>query len=74
MRKNVYPAMSVIGAVMGLVMLAACGSVAPVPEDQFYRLKVQTPSKAGKVLFRGTLEIDRFVADGLTAGLSLIHI
>jgi len=73
MRKNVYPAMSVIGAVMGLVMLAACGSVAPVPEDQFYRLKVQTPSKAGKVLFPGTLEIDRFVADGLTAGRPIVY-
>ncbi|MBT3306276.1 MAG: hypothetical protein HN377_07300 [Alphaproteobacteria bacterium] len=69
MRKNLYPAMTVMCA----VLLTACGSAAPVPEDQFYRLKVQTPSNAGKVLFPGTLEVDRFVADGLTAGRPIVY-
>lgn len=73
MRKNLFPAVSVLGAFLSFGFLAACGSPAPVPEDQFYRLKVQAPPKAGKVMFPGILEIDRFVADGLTAGRPLVY-
>jgi len=64
-----YPAMTVMCA----VLLSACGSASPVPEDQFYRLKVQAPSDTGKVLFSGTLEVNRFVADGLTAGRPIVY-
>ena len=54
--------------------LAACGSAAPVPEDQFYRLSAAAPSSPlAKTLFKGTLEVDRFVADGLTAGRPIVY-
>ncbi len=55
-------------------VLAACGSVDPVPEDQFYRLRaVLSSPPLSKALFPGTLEIDRFVADGLTAGRPIVY-
>lgn len=55
-------------------VLAACGSADPVPEDQFYRLRaVMSSAPLTKVLFPGTLEIDRFVADGLTAGRPIVY-
>ncbi len=58
--------------VAGLV--AACGSAPPVPEDQFYRLRaVRGADAAAKMLFPGTLEIDRFVADGVTAGRPIVY-
>ncbi|MEE9317296.1 MAG: ABC-type transport auxiliary lipoprotein family protein [Rhodospirillales bacterium] len=56
------------------LVLTACGSTAPVPEDQFYRLSAAPPSKpAAKPLFPGTIEVDRFVADGLTAGRPIVY-
>ena len=59
---------------LALILLAACGSAAPVPEDQFYRLSaVMTVAPQSKTLFPGTLEIDRFVADGLTAGRPIVY-
>lgn len=56
-------------------LVAACGSAAPVPEDQFYRLKAMRADGAasGKMLFPGTIEIDRFVADGVTAGRPIVY-
>ncbi len=55
-------------------VLAACGSADPVPEDQFYRLRaVMSSAPLSKALFPGTLEIDRFVADGLTAGRPIVY-
>jgi uncharacterized lipoprotein YmbA len=73
MRKKLYPVFTILWVVVGAGLLAACGSVAPVPEDQFYRLRVDAPSQADKVLFPGTMEVDRFVADGLTAGRPIVY-
>ncbi len=56
------------------LVLTACGSAERVPEDQFYRLSAAPPSKpAAKPLFPGTIEVDRFVADGLTAGRPIVY-
>ncbi len=56
------------------LVLTACGSAERVPEDQFYRLSAALPSKpAAKPLFPGTIEVDRFVADGLTAGRPIVY-
>ena len=72
-----YPAKTVFNLAFALALaggLAACGSAAPVPEDQFYRLQAVVSSDAlSKTLFPGTLEIDRFVADGLTAGRPIVY-
>jgi cholesterol transport system auxiliary component len=55
------------------VLLAACGSAPPVPEDHFYRLRVTPAPSPGQKLLPGTVEIDRFVADGLTAGRPIVY-
>ncbi len=68
MKKVCSPALGLIAA----GFLAACGSAAPVPEDQFYRLIVSMPSSS-KTLFPGIMEVDRFVADGLTAGRPIVY-
>lgn len=53
-------------------IVAACVSASPVPEDQYYRLRVPPPPASNKLL-PGTLEIERFVADGLTAGRPIVY-
>ncbi len=67
---------NVLLAALALVsagFVASCGTVAPVPEDQFYRLRAMPPStQFSKPLLPGTLEIERFVADGLTAGRPIV--
>ena len=68
MKKVCLPALGLIAA----GFLAACGSAAPVPEDQFYRLVISAPSPS-KTLFPGIMEVDRFVADGLTAGRPIVY-
>ena len=65
-----YKALVIAGVLAGL--LNACGGAPVVPDDQFYRLQAAKPS-AGKKLFPGTIEVDRFVADGLTAGRPIIY-
>ena len=65
-----YKALVIAGVLAGL--LNACGGAPVVPDDQFYRLQAAKPS-VGKKLFPGTIEVDRFVADGLTAGRPIIY-
>ena len=52
----------------------ACGSAPPVPEDQYYRLQAIYASEplTTKPL-AGTIEVDRFVADGLTSERAIVY-
>ena len=54
--------------------LAACSSVSPAPEDHYYRLQA-TYAGSGSMAtpLSGTIEIDRFVADGLTSERGLVY-
>lgn len=66
-----------VAAIAGLALLGgltACGSAPPVPEDHFYRLQAVYAGSApvAKVL-AGTVEIDRFVADGLTSERPVVY-
>jgi len=63
-------ALAIAGVLAGL--LNACGGAPVVPDDQFYRLQAAEPP-VGKKLFPGTMEVDRFVADGLTAGRPIVY-
>lgn len=67
------PLPALVATLAGLV--AACGSAPPLPEDQFYRLRAVAAEAAapGKMLFPGTVEIERFVADGVTAGRPIVY-
>ena len=54
-------------------VLAACAQP-PLPQDHFYRLTVGAPGNPlAEPRFKGTLEVGRFAADGLTAGRPLVH-
>ena len=59
-----------------LAMAATLGACAqpPLPEDHFYRLGVATsPAPLAQPPLPGVLEVERFVADGLTAGRSIVY-
>jgi cholesterol transport system auxiliary component len=64
--------LNLIFATIGL--LTACGSAPPVPEDQYYRLQAIYASEplTTKPL-AGTIEVDRFVADGLTSERAIVY-
>ena len=58
---------------VALVVISACASPPPVPEDQFYRLQaVYADDPLPAPLFKGSIEVDRFVADGLTANRAIV--
>jgi cholesterol transport system auxiliary component len=55
------------------VSLSACAQ-AELPKDHYYRLNITAPQQAKQeVMFDGIIEIERFVADGLTAGRSIVY-
>lgn len=57
------------------ILIAGCASQPPVPSDKFYRLQAvfaSTPSPSVK--FPGTFEVERFTADGLTAGRPIVYV
>lgn len=61
-------------ALLCVASLAGCGSAAPVPQDKFYRLQaVSTAAPSATPKLDGTLEIERFSADGLTAGRPIVY-
>jgi ABC-type uncharacterized transport system auxiliary subunit len=56
-----------------LVLAGACAQP-EVPEDNFYRLRIEPPKNATpSPRFKGTIEIERFAADGLTAGRPIVY-
>lgn len=60
--------------VTGLLTLGACAAKV-VPEDNFYRLTLGTPSAAPKLpagLENGVIQIERFTADGLLGGRAIV--
>lgn len=60
-------------ALAALTLVGACAQP-EVPEDNFYRLRVEPPrSAAPSPRFKGTIEIERFAADGLTAGRPIVY-
>ena len=54
-----------------LVLAAACTQPA-VPEDHFYRLG-SAPAQGGGTALAGVIEVNRFVADGLTGRRPVVY-
>jgi ABC-type uncharacterized transport system auxiliary subunit len=52
--------------------LAACAQP-EVPTDSYYRLQVALPAPAAQPILKGTVEVNRFVADGLVAGRPIVY-
>ncbi|NQV46163.1 MAG: membrane integrity-associated transporter subunit PqiC [Rhodospirillaceae bacterium] len=60
-------------AVFVALSLAAC-SQPQIPKDKYYRLQVTKPENVtSKPVFTGTIEVERFIADGLTAGRPIVY-
>ena len=55
------------------LVLTACASAPPAPEDHYYRLQATYAGSASNKPLPGTIEIDRFVADGLTSERGLVY-
>lgn len=59
-------------AVLGV--LTACAAQPPVPQDKFYRLQaVLGEAPVSSPILQGVLEVQRFSADGLTAGRPIVY-
>ena len=56
-----------------LLVLSACGSAPPAPEDNYYRLQATFAGSNMTNPLPGSIEIDRFVADGLTSERGLVY-
>jgi ABC-type uncharacterized transport system auxiliary subunit len=63
-----------VALALGLALVVAACSQPPLPEDNYYRLVV-TPPQGGATApkLAGTLEVQRFIADGITAGRSVVY-
>lgn len=63
-----------LAAAAMVIGLGACGSAPPAPEDHYYRLQATYAGGAPIANpLNGTLEVARFVADGLTSERGLVY-
>lgn len=59
---------------IAMLGLAACGAAPPVPEDRYFRLQaVYAGDPLAAKRFPGTIEVDRFAADGLTSERAIVY-
>ena len=73
MGKFVRNLLSTGALIFALSVLTSCASAPPVPEDHFYRLQaVYADEPLALKRFPGTIEIERFVADGLTSERAIV--
>lgn len=56
------------------LLIAGCAAQPPVPSDKFYRLQAVFAAEVSpSPKFAGNFEIERFTADGLTAGRPIVY-
>jgi ABC-type uncharacterized transport system auxiliary subunit len=73
MRSYVIAKMKIGLVLAAALALSACGAAPPVPEDHFYRLQaVYASDPLPSRLLPGTIEVERFVADGLTSERAIV--
>ncbi|MBM3564646.1 MAG: ABC transporter [Alphaproteobacteria bacterium] len=61
-----------VAAALLLAALSACGQP-ELPTDHYYRLQVPPPKAAAQPALKGTIEVNRFSADGLVAGRAIVY-
>jgi len=73
-KKQPNPAMLLAGGVLAAVLTLSACAQPQVPKDRYYRLQVAVPEAAqGRAKLAGTLEIERLVAEGLSAGRPIVY-
>lgn len=60
------------GLAVALAWIVVACAQPEMPTDRYYRLRAAPPAKTAS-LFKGTIEVDRFLADGLTAGRPIVY-
>ncbi len=58
--------------ILAALLVSAC-TQPELPKDNFYRLQIDQAQDQGQILFRGGIEIERFVADGLIADRPIVY-
>lgn len=67
------PGLRRAAATLLALALVACASAEPVPADHYYRLDVAAPAPFQQPKLNGILEVERLVADGVTAGRPVVY-
>ncbi len=62
-----------LAAALIALSLTACGGTAEAPRDQFYRLSVAAPQAGAAPVLNGTVEVERFLAEGLITERALLY-
>jgi cholesterol transport system auxiliary component len=57
-----------------VVLLGACASSAPAPQDSFYRIAPRVAVTSGVPVFDGTLMVNRFEAQGFTGSRNIVFV
>ncbi|WNK01043.1 ABC-type transport auxiliary lipoprotein family protein [Thalassospiraceae bacterium LMO-JJ14] len=71
--RKIMPMASLIFA--AVLLVAGCASQPPVPTDKYYRLQaVLAAAPASTPRFQGNFQVERFTADGLTAGRPIVYV
>lgn len=73
MKKRSRQLIAVMAVAASTLLVVAC-TQPPVPQDQFYRLQVGAdPASRPAPILDGVLEVERLLADGITAGRPLVY-
>jgi len=73
MRKRTRGAWRGLTSALVVVFLAGACAQPDLPKDNFYRLQVTPAQGQGNKLFSDGIEVERFVADGLTASRTIVY-
>ena len=65
--------MRTLAAALLALSIAACGGTAEAPRDQFYRLSVPVTPAGEAPALPGTVEVERFLAEGLITERALLY-
>ncbi len=69
------PFLKFSGILVFALFVAGCATQPPVPSDKYYRLQAVFAGDAlSSAKFPGTFEVERFTADGLTAGRPIVYV
>ena len=62
-----------LAAALLALTVAACGTTTEAPRDHFYRLSAAPATAGAAPVLRGTVEVERFLAEGLIGERALLY-
>jgi ABC-type uncharacterized transport system auxiliary subunit len=58
---------------VAVLMLFGCAAQEPVPENNFYRLRIDAPQQPGASILNGTLAVGPLQGNGLVGGRAMVY-